>query len=352
VESTIAPRQPSPGTIGRPVSTQTSQPVFSQQEEHLTSTTDTGLKRANQAPVSRETSTRSKLVNEPVAPAPIAGVPPSQIEEVTEIPATSGRDVSTSQQPTRMLIDKQAIPPETHEHRLVKSPDEQSGEKRIVPPAHQVNTPPGSVRIEYVPLASEAYIASPPDAINRIPTQEVIESREVQGIAPEQQGTSPREAFRKPMQRLPETGGRDKASPYTGAQGLLVPGTSDQQGQQGVAHQEATSLTHSYGEVDARGLKRTRLSESLPPPQTSLSVPAAGKQTITVVEQHHERTAEQHPKGVSEPAATMPTIRVTIGRIDVRAVTPSEPANRPKPTRAAPRISLEDYARQNKRGGG
>ena len=322
-ESTIASRRPSPGTIDAPISTQTSKPVFSQQEERLARTTGSSPKRATPAPVSRETSIRSNLVSEPVPPAPIAIAQPLPIEEVKEVPAASAGDVPANQQPARTLLDKQATPLETHKHRPATSPDEHSGEKRTVPPAQPVNTPPGSVRIEYVPLASEPHIAPP-----QLLTQEVIEIREVQSIAPEQQGTSSYAISSKPMQ---ERGGRDQARPYTGEQGLLVP-KSDRQGQQSVTHQESTSLTISYGEVDAMN-----------------RVPTPGKPAITVVEQHPTNVGAQFiaPK----PTPSTPTIRVTIGRIDVRAVTPSESTNRPKPTRAAPRISLEDYARQNKQGG-
>jgi len=43
-----------------------------------------------------------------------------------------------------------------------------------------------------------------------------------------------------------------------------------------------------------------------------------------------------------------PVIRVTIGRVDVRAVLPPEPASKAAPLRPAPRLSLDDYLkRQN-----
>ena len=54
--------------------------------------------------------------------------------------------------------------------------------------------------------------------------------------------------------------------------------------------------------------------------------------------------------GAGEAKAEAPTIRVTIGRIDVRAVTSSAPPTRAKPTRAGPTVSLEEYTRQNRRG--
>jgi len=334
-EPTIASGQPSPRTIGKPISTQASKLLSSQQEEQITHVADTRTISENITPASparyslHETSIRSNLVNEPVPPAPIASIPPSPIEEIKEVPATSARHVPVDQQPVSRLIDTQATPLETHENIPVTPSDEHNGEKRTVPPAQSVNTPPGSVRIDYVPLASEPHFASP-----QVLIQEVTEIREVQGIVSEQQDTSSHETTSKPMQRLPETTSLSKrGSTPPGEQGLLVPhepGRSDRQEPQSVGQQQVTDLTISYEHKTA-----------LP-----------GKQTITTLEQHIERPSEQHPMDVTEPSATTPTIRVTIGRIDVRAVTSSEATTRPKPTRAAPRITLEDYARQNKRGGG
>lgn len=52
-----------------------------------------------------------------------------------------------------------------------------------------------------------------------------------------------------------------------------------------------------------------------------------------------------------EMAEQTPTIRVTIGRIEVRAIIePSSPASRRAPARPAPQLSLADYLKQ--RGGG
>jgi hypothetical protein len=47
-----------------------------------------------------------------------------------------------------------------------------------------------------------------------------------------------------------------------------------------------------------------------------------------------------------EPA---PTIKITIGRVDVRAIMPAAHVPRPAPTRPKPALSLEDYLKQ--RGG-
>ena len=59
------------------------------------------------------------------------------------------------------------------------------------------------------------------------------------------------------------------------------------------------------------------------------------------------QTREQRAAGTVETPADIPTIRVTIGRVDVRAI--AAPATtRPKPSRPAPALSLDEYTRQNK----
>lgn len=52
----------------------------------------------------------------------------------------------------------------------------------------------------------------------------------------------------------------------------------------------------------------------------------------------------------SESPSAAPTIRVNIGRIEVRAVTPPNPTPRPKRAAAAPRLSLDEYLKQRSGG--
>jgi len=55
------------------------------------------------------------------------------------------------------------------------------------------------------------------------------------------------------------------------------------------------------------------------------------------------------PQNIRAAAAPAPIIRVNIGRIEVRAVTPAAPSARPPRARSGPMLSLEDYLKQ--RGG-
>ncbi len=122
----------------------------------------------------------------------------------------------------------------------------------------------------------------------------------------------------------------------------------------------------------------TQKRDNLMPEQQPLLVPAVQQQEVSVRQQAeplftdecssnpgaHRRqlptslpqnqqvtTSQRTAASTTEAASATPTIRVTIGRIDVRAVTPPAPAPRPKPIRAGPTLSLDDYTRQRKGGG-
>lgn len=61
--------------------------------------------------------------------------------------------------------------------------------------------------------------------------------------------------------------------------------------------------------------------------------------------------AKPSSAAVPEPEPSAPTIRVSIGRIDVRAVTPPAPsAPRPAAMRPGPALSLDEYLKQQKGG--
>jgi hypothetical protein len=63
-----------------------------------------------------------------------------------------------------------------------------------------------------------------------------------------------------------------------------------------------------------------------------------------------EFPADQRPVAL-DPAPAAPTIRVSIGRIEVRAIMPPIPPARPTPpARPRPQLSLEDYLQQHKGG--
>lgn len=333
--ATIVSGQLSPRTPGAPVQTQTSTPVSLQREAQIARVADTSSIPENRTPASpsghalHETGINSNLVNEPLPPASMAGTPSNPGGEVKEVSATSARDIFASQQLVRTLVDTQAVTLKTHQQQMFTPPEEYDEKKQTVALATGVSSAlSGGVHLEHTALTSEPGIAFP-QALR----QEGTSIKEVQSLSPEQHGASSHEASSKPVQRSLETTSFPKrGSSRLDHPGLLVPRepgrTKQPEQQHGVARQ-ATGSTISYGQEAA----------------------FLGQQAINTLEQQIDRFSVQHSTGGTGPLAATPTIRVTIGRIDVRAVTPSEPATRPKPTRATPRISLEDYARQNKQGG-
>jgi hypothetical protein len=56
------------------------------------------------------------------------------------------------------------------------------------------------------------------------------------------------------------------------------------------------------------------------------------------------------PSSPEAAAQTAPTIKITIGRVDVRAVMPERPASRPVPQRRSPAVSLEEYLKRRSGG--
>jgi hypothetical protein len=62
----------------------------------------------------------------------------------------------------------------------------------------------------------------------------------------------------------------------------------------------------------------------------------------------HEKT---YPQAIVEPVKPEPAvIRVTIGRIEVRATTPPTPIPQQRAKQSAPRLSLDDYLRSRNGG--
>ena len=109
-------------------------------------------------------------------------------------------------------------------------------------------------------------------------------------------------------------------SPTQGSQGLLVPTMPEQrEPTTRQATQRADTLAYNTAVVTE-------------PPQLA---------------QITRQTREHRAAGTVETPPDIPTIRVTIGRVDVRAVTAPAPT-RPKPSRPAPALSLDEYTRQNK----
>jgi|APLak6261659701_1056019.scaffolds.fasta_scaffold00030_14 hypothetical protein len=55
---------------------------------------------------------------------------------------------------------------------------------------------------------------------------------------------------------------------------------------------------------------------------------------------------------LTSPQAAAPTIKVTIGRVEVRAVMPAQSPPAPRPRSAEPKLTLDDYLKRRNGGGG
>ena len=113
-------------------------------------------------------------------------------------------------------------------------------------------------------------------------------------------------------------------------QHLLVPHV---QAQQEIITSQETELTSVKGNNSAPTLTRS--------------------QSYSTVEQERNNRllAEQHSVlPAAETTQAAPTIRVTIGRIDVRAIPGPAPAPSSKQARRSPALSLDDYLKQGKGG--
>jgi hypothetical protein len=81
-----------------------------------------------------------------------------------------------------------------------------------------------------------------------------------------------------------------------------------------------------------------------PPDEAGRRIPVA--YTLSEPNPFHD-SKKQTNKGVAE---ARPTIRVSIGRIDVRAVTPPPASRRPAPKRPGPSLPLDAYLKQRNEG--
>jgi hypothetical protein len=98
------------------------------------------------------------------------------------------------------------------------------------------------------------------------------------------------------------------------------------------------SLDANEGTIESKGI---------PDRPAALDAPPVAPRMIRPRKKSHVERGWQEPR-VDAPEATAPTIRVAIGRIEVRAITPppSPLAQQTAPARPAPTLSLDDYLKQ------
>jgi hypothetical protein len=117
------------------------------------------------------------------------------------------------------------------------------------------------------------------------------------------------------------------------------------------ADRQATSAPEAPPLLPAHATAPDRAIPITPaePAQTLLVAPAPLRERAPDQERESpssDRAAVPPPA----PEAAAPTIKITIGRVDVRAVMSEQPSQRPTPERRNPALSLEEYLKQRSGG--
>jgi hypothetical protein len=256
-------------------------------------------------------------------------VTPARLEaEIQENTIVRVRDSPVHLQGARAGIVPQALQAESserHEHLLIAPAEMQNRAIPALSSGQPGNRPLRKTSDDY-PLSRNA------PAIPHFNIHEIVESGDAPRLAHQQQDLSS-QAVSKPhvpgeLPSLPK-----RSIPTSEEQDMLVPHGANRPGKQ-VEQDIVRSQVRSPRAVYEQGS------------------PATGRPSLegSVSEMHSESGAELHPTESIEAPSTGPTIHVTIGRIDVRAITPPTATPRSKPIKSGPTLSLEEYARQKKEG--
>ena len=186
----------------------------------------------------------------------------------------------------------------------------QAGKSRPAPPP--AHPEPGAVQ----PVPPPATVSGGTDA--RAP-RSVIEER--------------RRPALEPVIREAVTGGAGSPAPPPGAARATTEGPPPRTG----------------AEQESRGALEPTCPRPEPPPLPVTSTPVVARPRVTTA-RHVEPAA---PTSTGPPATPQPepTIHVTIGRVEVRAITPVPRVPRRQPAKTGPALSLHDYLKQRSEGG-
>ncbi|TAL02277.1 MAG: hypothetical protein EPO07_07535 [Verrucomicrobia bacterium] len=109
----------------------------------------------------------------------------------------------------------------------------------------------------------------------------------------------------------------------------------------------------SFANSDAAGAAPTLDSPESVPKQTlpTASAPARLRRAPKFQSPNPGGRLDGLANSDSTPGAVAPTVQVTIGRLEIRAVTPPAAGPGERPLQPAPRLSLDDYLRRSRNGG-
>ena len=99
--------------------------------------------------------------------------------------------------------------------------------------------------------------------------------------------------------------------------------------------------------IDGERRTEKRTVPSRGPTERGL-LPAHSSRAAVIAQPEATRFVEPRKETTHQPAGTNPTIKVTIGRVEVRAVAPTAPASPPPriPSSSSQKLSLDDYLRK------
>ena len=300
---------------------------------------------------------RAALGLTPVAKALVASryaPAPEPAEQVVETEAPPTREEPSVHTPTRLAqrletASTAAPPPQRLETASTATP----------PPRPAATIARAAVVVGPPPMP-----ASVPTATRAIEQREPARSREPIAVdAPRRSERTERTeepATRPPTRRVDRTPTaldavevRDSTEPSRGPRPIAPPESMRRRGAEPARSGEPAAVTTRA----VAGEPAPISAAPPPPPPISPLIEVSSRERPSSSEQPsaRERSSARPPappvrgrldERVPETPAEPPSIRVTIGRVEVRAVTPPPPAEPPPP--AKPRISLDDYLRSHR----
>ena len=196
-----------------------------------------------------------------------------------------------------------------------------------------------------------------PDLMPLLPplAESEVVSDALPGLEPSRDGVTVRAIKAAPPQQA-DWLGRNIATTETAARAENVPQSSTQDWQQrvaGPAWDGGAVDGQSEPSVNESPRPMARAAQSVVEVESSYRNPefTTGEQTTSAeMRQSPHASAGMAQTKPSEVKPTTPTIQISIGRVEIRAVTPAPGSQRPAERRGALRLSLEEYLRQRNEG--
>lgn len=282
-------------------------------------------------------------------PVPLSGPPvrspqPRLPAEDTSAAAPHGRLHPTATAADQPKIDGPAVPRSTRQAQSGSRPE--AAEPRAVPSSGVDQVQP---RVRTMPPATEEAAPEPAPPVSAAPP--AIEARRRSSAAPEPAAPS-RPGAISPAATDEAPPARRSFEPTVSHRPQLATAPSAP----AVEVSPAPPVIPHQAEVrrdpvtQTPGPRTDQPAEVEPAPSADTQPPAVPPTREIPVEPTPIRPMADGPARQRREAQPAPTIRVTIGRIEVRATTPPTPKPPPRPARREPTVSLDQYLEQRNGG--